>query len=91
MPYIIQSTRLNLDENPPDSSAELSFAICDKINDFLQTAPNGGFEGAISKVFGALSAARLAFEQDVAIPYERIKKEENGPVFNTWPPNGKTK
>lgn len=91
MPYVINQKRKEMqgdashEGRDPRDSGELAFALCDVINKFLQDNPNGGFEGAISKVSGAIEATRVAFEQDVMIPYEAIKRQENGRVFADWP------
>ena len=55
--------------------------IARAIRDFLAVVPNGGWN-SISAVYGALAGAKLAFEREVVIPFENLKRHENGAVFN---------
>ena len=81
MPYVKQSIRDELLHRQPRTSAELSYCICKQIKRFMEENPNGGFEGMISKVYGAIEASKHAFQTDVAYPREMNKRAENGRVF----------
>ena len=81
MPYIKQSVRLALQRGtPPVTSGELAYLLSEQIRRFLRVT-DLSFEGAISKVYGALEATKAAFERDVATPYEMLKRKDNGGVF----------
>jgi hypothetical protein len=84
MPYVPSSDRIRLENHQPSApnqSGELSYKLCHVINEFLATTPNGGWEGAIAKVYSALAGAELAFNIEIGIPYESYKREKNGAVF----------
>jgi hypothetical protein len=72
MPYIIQTIRLPIDdhETKPQDCRELSYKLTTVIREYLDQHPNGGWNGAIAPVSAALEGARIAFEQEVVIPYE---------------------
>ena len=53
--------------------------ICADIESYLDDKPVR-FQ-TYAEVLGALESARLAFVEDVLLPYEREKKELNGNVF----------
>ena len=86
MPYVTQHIRRAIEADPHSvkGSGDLSFQLCEVINDFLRRTPNGGWEGAIAKVLSAVEGARIAFEDEVVRPYEAKKREENGAVFLDW-------
>ena len=53
--------------------------ICTDIVTYMEDKP-ARFQ-TYAEVLGALESARLAFVEDVLLPYEREKKELNGNVF----------
>jgi len=72
MPYIIQTIRLPIDdrETKLQDCRELSYKLTAVMRQYLDQHPNGGWNRAIAHVLAALEGARIAFEQEVVIPYE---------------------
>jgi hypothetical protein len=86
MPYIPQNYRWALRENEYTAagSGELSYQLTAVIDKYLESHPNGGWEGAIAPVLAAIEGARIAFINEIVTPYEDLKKKENGKVFHDW-------
>ena len=66
-------------EGGEQSVGDLTYLICTDIVTYMEDKP-ARFQ-TYAEVLGALESARLAFVEDVLLPYEREKKELNGNVF----------
>jgi hypothetical protein len=81
MPYVSQEKRVELDH--PDfegevSPGELNYLISELINQYLGKDYN---YSDINEAIGVLECAKLELYQRVATPYENIKREQNGGVY----------
>jgi hypothetical protein len=81
MPYIKQSDRKELTENPErdiENAGELNYVITEMILQYFEKKPN---YQSINDIVGALEGAKLEFYRRVAAPYEDKKIKENGDVY----------
>ena len=81
MPYIkpTQRDRLLVGEYPSANAGELNYKLTELIMEYLNT--NGKDYQHINDILGALEGAKLEFYRRVVVPYEEIKREENGDVY----------
>jgi hypothetical protein len=81
MPYIKQERRAQA-EVYPDNAGELNFAITELLLKYLVHDAKPLSYRKINDVMGALEGAKLEFYRRVAVPYEDIKIEVNGDVYD---------
>ena len=79
MPYIRAETRQELTERDPRNPGELNFLITMICWDYIRN--NGRTYQHLNDVIGALTAAQLEFYRRVVAPYEEMKIEENGDIY----------
>ncbi len=81
MPYIPEQQRYSLTSGngfPPGSVGELNFTITNIIHTYL--LETGVSYTRINDVIGVLECAKLELYRQIAVPYEDLKKKENGSV-----------
>ena len=80
MPYVTQDQRAQLayDITPRDAG-ELNFCITRLCHRYLQSKDRVSY-AAINEVIGVLQCAQMELYRVIAVPYEDVKREENGPV-----------
>ena len=87
MPYLReQQAREDLDAGnvrPPADGAELNYAICRLVDQFL--VAHGVTYAHLAEVDAALSLSQHEFRRRIVAPYEDDKCQENGDVFS-WHP-----
>jgi hypothetical protein len=80
MPYIKQPIREVLANEPTAMNAgELNYLFTTLINRYLSS---GLSYQRINDIMGALEGAKLEMYRRVAVPYEEIKLQENGDVYD---------
>lgn len=81
MPYIKKDRRaaLNAMSDMPQNSGELNYLITRLVIRYVKLRPMN--YQTLSEALSALEAAKLEYYRRVLIPYEDLKKEENGDVF----------
>ena len=87
MPYLReQQAREDMDAGnvrPPADGAELNYAICRLVDQFL--VAHGVTYAHLAEVDAALSLSQHEFRRRIVAPYEDDKCQENGDVFS-WRP-----
>jgi GTP cyclohydrolase II len=78
MPYIEKQYRREAQQTPL-TVGELNYAITSVILSYLDITPMS--YSTINDIIGALEGAKLEFYRRVAVPYEELKKEQNGDVY----------
>jgi hypothetical protein len=79
MPYIKAKDRTR-STHSPETAGELNFQITQGIQDFVHR--NGLTYQTINDVVGALEGAKAEFQRRVVAPYEDLKMETNGDVYD---------
>ena len=82
MPYTTQQDRWILDQiDGPgiENGGELNYAITTLCARYIEQ--NGLRYKNISDVVGALEGAKMEFFRKVVNPYEQIKEDENGAIY----------
>lgn len=87
MPYILKKDREELRRRNCKTGGELNYTFTKIINLYLKD--NGLNYQNISDVVGALDGAKVEFQRLVVNPYEDLKIEENGGVYEEFGQNGK--
>ena len=78
MPYIPRADRACVLQGQPVSAGDLNFKITTVIHDYIRS--NGLCYPILNEAIGVLECAKLELYRMVAVPYEDIKRKENGPV-----------
>ena len=76
MPYIPKDRRGRL----PENSGELNYAFTYLINYYLGL--RGKSYQTLNDIIGALEGAKLEFVRRIVNPYEQVKMEDNGDVYD---------
>ena len=82
MPYIDQDKRVALRSRAPATPGELNYVISRLCDDFMLL--NGGgvsYEG-LNEVIGVLACVQQELYRRVVAPFEDMKMQDNGDVFN---------
>lgn len=81
MPYIKQKDRDFIKDNEvtPSNVGEFNYVITELIKSYVNK--HGLSYRTINDVIGVLEASKLEFYRRIAVPYEDIKIEENGDVY----------
>jgi hypothetical protein len=81
MPYIKSDRREGLESLDfiPENNGELNFVLTTIINRYLVT--HGHKYTYINDILGALEGCKLEFYRRVVAPYENLKCQENGDVY----------
>lgn len=82
MPYISKDKRILLTVDRPVTPGELNYKITLLLNEYLLT--KGRTYTSINDILGALEGAKLEFYRRIAVPYEDMKKEQNGDVYPNY-------
>lgn len=82
MPYIKQEDRDRVLTGVIENVGELNFFLSVASQSYL--LGRGLSYQSINDVIGAFEAAKQEFYRRVAVPYEDMKKNENGDVFIDW-------
>lgn len=82
MPYITKQQKDTLFDNgfAAGSPGELNFTFTALAYDYFKRM--GRDYNAANDVLGALEGAKLEFYRRVVAPYEDVKKEQNGDVYD---------
>ena len=85
MPYIKENERevikkTPVNELPAMGIGNINYAISTIIHNYLRQM--GIRYANINAVIGVLECAKLELYRMIAVPYERTKRDENGPVSN---------
>lgn len=94
MPYIPQQQRADIDSDLmgdgitwcPENAGELNFLVSTFIANYIRT--KGLKYAVVNEMIGALECAKLELNRVIIGPYEDIKIEENGPVYDGILPSG---
>ena len=81
MPYISLSSRARVDRTEPISPGELNYAITMLLVRYLRRHTPLSYL-LINDIIGALDAAKLEFVRRIVGPYENVKIDENGDVYD---------
>ena len=79
MPYIKACDKLR-SEHSPETAGELNFQITTMIQDYVHR--NGLMYQTLNDVVGALEGAKAEFQRRVVAPYEDMKIQHNGDVYD---------
>ena len=77
MPYITQEDRLCA---KIDNAGKLNYSITLLCDEYINK--NGFRYQTMNDIIGALEGCKLEFYRRIASPYEDIKLQENGDVYN---------
>lgn len=82
MPYIPHEHRARLSAiGEPMNPGELNYLFSMIIDDYLDFKAPLSYQ-IINDVLGALEGAKLEFYRRIAVPYEQMKKAQNGDVYD---------
>lgn len=82
MPYLKPADRARVDKEGPSTPGELNYALTKVIENYiLGVSPDTLHYVDINDVIGAIEGAKLEFYLRIARPYEDIKSNENGDVY----------
>ena len=79
MPYIKEQYKELLVDDSPKNSGELNYKITGLCIEYLEM--KNKCYNTINEIMGALESAKLEFYRRVAVPYEELKRKENGDVY----------
>ena len=79
MPYIEESYREVLESSTPLNPGELNYKITKTCIEYLNS--EGTSYKTINEIIGVLECAKMEFYRRIAVPYENLKKKENGDVY----------
>jgi hypothetical protein len=79
MPYIKACDKLRASHSP-ETAGELNFQITQAIQDYVHR--NGLMYQTLNDVVGALEGAKAEFQRRVVAPYEDMKIQHNGDVYD---------
>ena len=92
MPYITKERREKLEDQvfvdegeTPGNCGELNYLITKLISKYAYLRLPMNYQ-AINDIVGALDGAKAEFQRRVVVPYENLKREENGDVYNDISP-----
>lgn len=91
MPYIPQQQRIDIHNDllddelgglnwTPENAGELNFLVSTFIANYIKT--KGLKYAVVNEMIGALECAKLELNRVIIGPYEDIKIQENGPVYD---------
>lgn len=83
MPYVKEEVRRELMSRVAHNPGELNFLLTEAIADYW--AFNKQNYQTINDIVGALEGAKLEFYRRIAVPYEELKRAENGDVYGEVP------
>jgi hypothetical protein len=97
MPYIPQQQRIDIHNDllddelgglnwTPENAGELNFLVSTFIANYIKT--KGLKYAVVNEMIGALECAKLELNRVIIGPYEDIKIQENGPVYDGILPSG---
>ena len=94
MPYIPQQQRIDIHNDlmvegidwTPENAGELNFLVSTFIANYIRT--KGLKYAVVNEMIGALECAKLELNRVIIGPYEDIKIQENGPVYDGILPSG---
>jgi hypothetical protein len=83
MPYIDKPRRraLIIEREVPATTGELNFLLTREVIAYV--VAHGLCYRSINDVLGALEGAKQEFYRRVAVPYEDVKRAENGDVYES--------
>ena len=81
MPYINRLSRARVDCTGPTTPGELNYAITMLLVRYLRRHTPLSYT-LINDIIGALDAAKLEFVRRIVGPYENVKIDENGDVYD---------
>lgn len=83
MPYIEQKQRKDLnDGEPPITAGRLNYVISRLCDDFIMADGMGLSYDTLNEVIGVLACVQQELYRRVVAPYEDMKMQDNGDVFN---------
>jgi hypothetical protein len=88
MPYIPQQQRVDIQDDlmvegldwTPENAGELNFLVSTFIANYIRT--KGLKYAVVNEMIGALECAKMELNRVIIGPYEDLKIEENGPVYD---------
>jgi hypothetical protein len=88
MPYIPQQSRYDVEQEllttgldwVPENAGELNFLVSTFIANYIRT--KGLKYAVVNEMVGALECAKMELNRVIIGPYEDLKIEENGPVYD---------
>jgi hypothetical protein len=97
MPYIPQQQRIDIHNDllddelgglnwTPENAGELNFLVSTFIANYIKT--KGLKYAVVNEMVGALECAKMELNRVIIGPYEDVKIEENGPVYDGILPSG---
>ena len=97
MPYIPQQQRIDIHNDllddelgglnwTPENAGELNFLVSTFIANYIKT--KGLKYAVVNEMIGALECAKMELNRVIIGPYEDIKIQENGPVYDGILPSG---
>ena len=94
MPYIPQQQRIDIHNDlmvegidwTPENAGELNFLVSTFIANYIRT--KGLKYAVVNEMIGALECAKMELNRVIIGPYEDIKIQENGPVYDGILPSG---
>jgi hypothetical protein len=97
MPYIPQQQRIDIHNDllddelgglnwTPENAGELNFLVSTFIANYIKT--KGLKYAVVNEMIGALECAKMELNRVIVGPYEDIKIQENGPVYDGILPSG---
>ena len=94
MPYVPQETRNNIHDDlaeagitwVPTNAGELNFLVSTFIANYIKA--NGLKYAVVNEMIGALECAKMELNRAIIGPYEDLKIQENGPVYDGILPAG---
>ena len=82
MPYVSKDARSRLDDGgKPEDSGELNYVITKMVDGYLCRKEGLRYTN-INEVVGVLECLKLEFYRRVAAPYEDVKLQESGDVYD---------
>ncbi len=82
MPYIRQEDRKALNHREAATTGELNYMISRLCDDFVLLNRGGLSYAALNEVIGVLACVQQELYRRVVVPYEDMKMQNNGDVFN---------
>jgi hypothetical protein len=80
MPYISQAQRKELLDSVPRDPGELNYALTILINAYFHNGRIRNYQ-TMNDIIGALEACKLEFYRRIVVPYEEVKREQNGDCY----------
>ena len=82
MPYIPLEDRERVLMTGPETPGELNYTLIEMLNEYIDASGEEVNYSLFNEIVGVLESVKLEFYRRMVAPYEELKADQNGDVFN---------